>query len=105
MITAISARRYAGLHAQHRPILCYPKIVARLDAFFDNPSIETWTDTYLIIIGGNLVTFWRAVCAVSPSFPRALGTTGVWTRFPDELTARRALKYAARLAQKTSEHG
>lgn len=75
------------------------EIIDRLEAFFDNPSTETWGDVFCIIIGANgFTTFWQSVLAVNPEFPRSAksddeGNT-VFTTYPDEFTARRALKYA-----------
>lgn len=90
--------------AHRGPVARYPMILARLDAFLDDPSIETWTGAYLIVIGGGLNTYWRCVAAVDPRFPRALATVGVWTVFPDELVARRALRYAAAIARGAHRH-
>jgi len=75
----------------------------RLERFFKNPSAETWDDAHSIIIGADgWTTFWRAVLAVDPSFPRSAKMDPdtyqtVWDTFPDYFTARRALKYAANL--------
>ena len=71
----------------------------RLDTFFDNPTEKAWDDVYPIIIGADgWTTFWKAVVAVDPTFPRSARSnddcTTSWERIPDYFTARRALEYA-----------
>lgn len=82
-------------------------IKACLDAFFQNPDEKHWDDVHCIIIGADgFTTFWQAVCAVDPNFPRTGpryyedGTTSPWPRVPDLFTARRALEYAQGLRRK-----
>lgn len=82
-----------------------PTIITRLDAFFNDPSENTWDDVHIIIIGiDGFTTFWQAVLAVNPSFPRSAEMDQdtfrtKWTRIPDFFTAKRALKYVAEIAK------
>lgn len=77
-----------------------PDCRARLAAFFDAPSPETWDAVCSVIVNGRSLrcgTVWQAVTAVDPTFPRsARGKTPAerWPVVPDALTVARAVKLA-----------
>ncbi|MBN1881021.1 MAG: hypothetical protein JW885_02505 [Deltaproteobacteria bacterium] len=101
-------KKYAGCCNMFGPI--GDDIKGRLDSFFKNPDEATWDDVSGIIIGGDgHTTFWQAVIAVDPSFPKRASLRdplpdeppfSIWERIPDEFTARRALEYAKTLNTK-----
>lgn len=94
--------KYAGSRNMFGPLK--PAIRKRLDAFFASPDVKHWNDVYSIIIGADgWMTFWQAVIAVDPSFPKVGKSTG-WDRAPDLFTARRALKYARELKRSNVKH-
>ena len=67
---------------------------ARLEAFFEDPCEATWDDAHCIILSaGSFATFWQAVIAVDPTFPRSKPERKPWPRVPDFFTARRALEH------------
>lgn len=68
-------------------------LLRKLEAFFTNPTPETWHVVHDARIGGNgTVRFYEAVCCVNKEYP-VRHEPGVTC--PDIITARRALQYAA----------
>ena len=103
--------KYDGCKNMFGPI--GPDIKERLDRFFKNPTEATWDDAHTILIGGDgSTTFWQAVIAVDPTFPRTARLRdplpdeppfSIWERIPDLFTAHRALKYARGLKPYSAE--
>lgn len=83
-----------------------PNAKHRIRRFLIHPTSETWDRCYSLIIGGDgFTTFWQAVSAVNPSFPRSTRMDpdtfkAVWEEIPDAFTAHRALKYARELERR-----
>ena len=103
---ALTKRKYEGCRNMLHPEL-QDEIIERLEAFFDNPCDETWEDAHCIIVGADgFTTFWQAVIAVNPTFPRIgprhdmAGRIETWKEVPDYFTARRAIQYAKTLNQR-----
>jgi len=88
------------------PIVNNPKVIERLETFFQYPTEAAWEDCYTTIVGADgFTTFWEAVLAVEPSFPRSKPRRSAWSKIPDQVTARRALEYAAAMPTKTITRG
>lgn len=78
-----------------------PDVRAKLAAFFEAPSAETWDEVYCIVINPKSLrrsTVWQAVNAIDPKFPRGCAPFASpalkWERIPDPITVARAIKEA-----------
>lgn len=71
----------------------------RLEALVENPTVETWDNSYSLIVGGkHMTTMWQAVGAVDRSFqPRvdAGRPSPRWDQAPSRETVLRALRWVA----------
>jgi len=75
---------------------------ARIQAFVDNPTTETWDECHTLILNGKtFLTLWQAVIAVDPSFPKTGRCEDVkglmlkdWKAIPTVETLRKAIFYA-----------
>jgi hypothetical protein len=54
----------------------------RVLSFINNPSVETWSECYSIIIAGHN-TMWQIWCNYDCEAPRGLSEEGVWPSIPD----------------------
>lgn len=81
-----------------------PKFRELIQAVLQNPTDETWSNAFDIILNpgpGFGLTFWQAVLAVDPTFPKegpqfrrgGIKTKG-WPRIPSRELLLAALKYA-----------
>jgi hypothetical protein len=66
----------------------------RLGAVLAMPTQDTWGVAHTMIINRDLLTLWEAVVAVDPTFPAQHKPGTRWPRIPDQLTLRRAMRYA-----------
>lgn len=71
----------------------------RLVAAARNPTQETWSDAYTIILRsgtgwGMGLTLWQAVLAVDPTFTMSKGSDETWPKVPSTETIERALRFA-----------
>ncbi len=72
----------------------------RLEAVIENPTEETWDNSYSLIVGKDgFTTLWQAWVKVDPAAPRtgpaedfAGKRLSGWSRIPDQLTLYRALR-------------
>ena len=85
-----------------------PEYRAKINAFLDSPSFETWDQCSGIIVakGGFGLTVWQAVARIAPQFRKITKpypwTPGKptppaierWTTFPDPFTVARAIREA-----------
>lgn len=79
-----------------------PETRERLQAVLDDPSDDTWSNAYSVIIGADRwMTLWQAVLAVDPTFPKIGPSTDQrgrriegWRRIPSQELLLTALKYA-----------
>lgn len=71
-----------------------PYARARLTAVLVDPNARTWEAAHTMVINDDLLTLWQAVHAVDPSFPWRRKLDEPWPRIPDQLTLRRAMRYA-----------
>jgi hypothetical protein len=74
----------------------------RIRKFLREPSESAWDDVYTILVTPRL-TIWQAVCALDPSFPASVASTGShsgpswrWTRIPDVMLVARAIREATK---------
>lgn len=68
----------------------------RLQRVVENPTQDTWDDTYCILLSGEGkgVTLWQAVLAVCPSFPDSKPSDAPWPCVPSREVIIQAIRYA-----------
>lgn len=71
-----------------------PEIKERLRAVVENPSQETWDDTFSIILNSRMTTLWQAVLEVQPTFQSRRESGKQWTQIPSRETIIEAIKIA-----------
>jgi hypothetical protein len=81
-----------------------PDIRAKLQAVIDNPTPQTWDDTFCLIIGGSFKTLWQSVLEVDPDYLRsatpfklgeAVDVNKKWSRVPSSAVLVKAINQAA----------
>lgn len=77
---------------------------ARIEAFINNPCVDTWDNIYSIVIGGQrFTTIWQAVCDLDSSYNNIGKVTDVkgrvledWKRIPSAELVIRAIRIGSR---------
>ena len=70
---------------------------ARIKAYMDNPSFESWDNVHPIIIYRD-VSLWAAIIEIDPTFPKSCGSApgmpaqSKWRRFPSSELVIAAIK-------------